>query len=412
MQKITNTIAVGVAAGENSSSVFSVSEHQSVPVIRSLRSPEPVTDFSCLPREVRHEIYGWATRPVQLLTGLPALAKTTKFQREDVLDFMCNDERGIAFRQALQAVQTGLWHDNAKALLGNADKLRMAFGISSKRLSSTAEEGVSGQAAIDALSKYIAVQFCLRHVVINFEISQLIRCVRSKPVKIDASGIGRERYLNELVPALGLVNPDCQLILDLSNNELRTDDLLPLLAFIKKSPIIYQLDLRNNFLCEGEEASLPLAALCKFVSPLSHLYLSNTGFNDASAHCIASILNKNPCLMHLDLRNNALTEAGTLSVIKAIGYQTASGQWEVNRVLTAVRLQKNNFMMNETISQAIIELQNVLDADCKPKNDDPFSEMGVYVVQVDDVDLAHTALNQLIIFYQEMFAKNAIAESL
>lgn len=116
--------------------------------------------------------------------------------------------------------------------------------------------------------------------------------------------------------------------------------------------------------------------------------------------------------MHLDLRNNALTEAGTLSVIKAVGYQTDSGQWQVNRVLTAVRLQKNNFMMNDTISQAIIELQNVLDADCKPKNDDPFSEMGVYVVQVDDVDLAHTALNQLIIFYQEIFAKNAIAESL
>lgn len=412
MQNITNTIAVGVAATENSSSVFSVSEHKSVPVIRSLHPPEPVADFSCLPREVRHEIYGWATRPVQLGTGLHALAKTSKFQRADVLDFMVNDERGIAFRQALQAVQTGLWHDNAKALLGKADKLRMAFGISSKRLISNAEEGVSGQAAIDALSKYSAVQFCLRHVVINFEISQLIRSVRSKPVKMDASGIGRERYLNELVPALGLVNPDCPLILDLSNNELRTDDLLPLLAFIKKSPIIYQLDLRNNFLCDGEEASLPLVALCKLVSPLSHLYLSNTAFNDASARCIAPILNKNPCLMHLDLRYNTLTEAGALSVIKAVGYQTASGQWQVNRVLTAVRLQKNNFVMSDTISRAIVELQSALDGDHKPGNDDSISEVGVYVVQVDDINFAHAALNQLTIFYQEIFSKNASAESL
>ena len=412
MRNITDSITLTDVVVENGSSVSSMSDSQPTPRMCALNLQELHADLSSLPREARHEIYGWATRPAQLGLGLAALVKTSKSQRADVFDFIRADERGIAFRHMLLSVQASIWHDNAKALLNKADKLRMAFAISAKQVSSNVEDGVSGQAAIDTLTKYIAVQFCLRSVLINPEISQQIRSVEGKPVKIDASGIGRARYLSELVPALELVNPDCSLILDLSNNELQAEDLLPLTAFIKKSPIIYQLDLRDNFLSPGERPSLPLVALFELTSPMSHLYLSNTAFNNASAECISPMLHKNPCLMHLDLRNNALTETGALSLIKAVGYQHAPDQWHTNTVLTAVRLQNNKFSPNDSISQVIVELQNILDADRNEKNRDADSELDAYVLQVDAVNLGNIALNQLVIFYQEEFSKNSRHEQL
>jgi Ran GTPase-activating protein (RanGAP) involved in mRNA processing and transport len=205
------------------------------------------------------------------------------------------------------------------------------------------------------------------------------------------------------------------LILDLSNNELQAEDLLPLTAFIKKCPIIYQLDLRDNLLSTGHGPSQPLVALFEIVSPLSHLYLSNTAFNSASAECISPMLHKNPCLMHLDLRNNALTEAGALSLIKAVGYQHAPDQWHLNTVLTAVRLQNNKFSMSDRIGREIVILQKALDADHSKKNGDAgesYSELGPYVLQVDGINVGQMALHELVIFYQNAFSKNASAERL
>lgn len=412
MRNITDSSAFTDVVVENGSSVSSASDIQTAPIMRTQNLPELFGDFSTLPREVRHEIYGWASRPAQPGLGLAALAKTSKSQRTDVLDFNHADERGIAFRHMLLSVQTSSWHENAKAMLDQAEKLRMAFGISAKRISNNVEEGVSGQAAIDTLTIYIAVQFCLRSVIINPEISRQIRSVDGKPIKIDASGIGRERYHSELVPALELINPDCSLILDLSNNELQAEDLLPLTAFIKKSPVIYQLDLRDNFLCKGEAPSLPLVALFELVSPLSHLYLSNTAFNSASAAYISPMLHKNPCLMHLDLRNNRLTEAGALALIKAVGYQHAHDQWHMNTVLTAVRLQNNKFSMSDRIGRGIVELQKALDAVHSKKNGDAYPELSPYVLQVDGINVGQMALHELVNFYKDAFSKSAGAERL
>lgn len=116
--------------------------------------------------------------------------------------------------------------------------------------------------------------------------------------------------------------------------------------------------------------------------------------------------------MHLDLRNNRLTEAGVLALIKAVGYQHAPNQWHINTVLTAVRLQNNKFSMTEKIGRGIVELQKALDTDHRKINGDAYSELGPYVLQVDGVNMGQMALHELVNFYQEVFSKNAAAERL
>jgi frataxin-like iron-binding protein CyaY len=77
-----------------------------------------------------------------------------------------------------------------------------------------------------------------------------------------------------------------------------------------------------------------------------------------------------------------------------------------------VRLQNNKFSPSDSISQVIVELQNILDADRNEKNRDADSELDSYVLQVDAVNVGNIALNQLVIFYQEEFSKNSRHEQL
>jgi hypothetical protein len=411
--QLTNAPVRGAPDPETSPAAHE--ESAAPPRFRTQNKPLENSNLSILPLEVRHEIYGCSTRPIEFQHGLLALAKTAKSQRADVLDFIIDDPRGLVFRQMLLAEQASQWHTRKMAMLGNADKLRAAFSASAKRVSDSKAEGISGQLAIDQIAKCMGVKISLSSVPFNADIGLLLSSVQDKPVKIDASGIGRARYLGEVMPALERINPNCALILDVSNNQLQAEDLLPLTAFIKKSPIIYQLNLSENLLCAGKSPCLPLLALFELRSPLSHLYLSNTGFNDASAQTICVSLRKNPCLMHLDLRNNVLTEAGALAMISAVGFEHTPDQWHVNDMLTALRMQKNNFSMTQKISRAITCIQSIIDQNqALPEtstDSEQDSDLIDYVIQVDGISAA-IVLDAMVSFYQESFTRFATHQRL
>lgn len=189
-----------------------------------------------------------------------------------------------------------------------------------------------------------------------------------------------------LQAALAAVDVSCPVMLDRSNNKLEDADLMPLLEFIKSKPIIYQLNLDQNRLCTGNQPSLSLHVLFQIMTPLSHLYLRKTGFNDATALSVHEALAQHPCLVALDLRSNALTEAGALPLIKAVGSEKQDGEIHANTTLQALRLQNNDFGNGNNLAAASTQAEFIWRQAMLAKLDF-FDEIYPEVVQLEEVTI-------------------------
>ena len=307
-------------------------------VMPSMFVPPAQTTLESTPADVRNIIFAHAAIPVDFQHGLRALAKTSKALRSSVLEFLRNDENGKAFSAALKIGPAPQWQAQAKLLTLNAKIYRKDFAGSAASVFNNMSMKLTGEMASGALTRFKAIEFNLNKFDYISEVSEQISSIHGKPVKINASGFkGELNTLQSIVmSALSVVDSGCPIILDLSMNGLRDADLGTLLEFMKVKPIIYQLNLDQNPLCSGDQASETLVELFQLSTPISHLYLNKTGLNDATAFAMSESLGKHPCLTHLDLRSNVLTAVGALALIDAV-------DTKAHGVLNVVRLQNNKF---------------------------------------------------------------------
>ena len=359
--------------------------------------PLAQTTLESMPDDVKNNIFTLTATPVDYQHGLLALAKTSKNMRSAVLDFMRNDENGKAFSATLKIGPTPLWQAQAKVLTQHAKIYRKDFLMSAASIFNNVAMKLTGDMATGALNRYKAIEFNLNKFdfspEVGDQISDQIRSVRSKPVKINAAGFNGQRHLLQSIlhTALAAVHASCPLILNLSMNGLRDTDLRPLLEFMKIKPTIYQLNLEGNPLCTGNQLSEEIIQLFQISSPISHLYLNKTGFNDATALGLRDVLGKHLCLTHLDLRSNALSEVGATALMDAAGSASADGTTQTNGVLQAVRLQNNKFETAEVRAMAASVL----------------GQRSMHIVQLEDMTIfspnfSQDAINQQIIHVQAM----------
>lgn len=239
--------------------------------------------------------------------------------------------------------RTNLWQERAQFLLANADQLRGQFEATRKattpKIQKPTRKVVYSERALCQLVDGLLCAgraTCIHFdwVTRTFSLSTVLARARDVPIKLDASGIGRERFLQEVLPAVAKIHTRCPVVLVARQNRLRPGDVQALVEIMKRNAVVYHLDLSDNPLCRDEEPCLPLVELFRIVGPTSHVYLVNCGVNDETARRIADALPANPCIIHLDLRRNEIDQTGVVRLAQAAA-RTSS--------LAALRLQGNEF---------------------------------------------------------------------
>lgn len=371
---------------------------QDVPVqaMPSMFVPAAQIGLESMPYDVKNMIFAHAASPVEYQDGLLALAKTSTTMRSGVKEFMNNNENGKQFSLLLKCGPPSLWRTRAQKIKKDAQIIRKDFSASAASVTNNVAMKLTGDMAYFALTRFNAVEVNLKKFDFDSEecgqiiqnICGQIASIRNKPVKINAGGFGGNQQMLEMIlyTALSAIDVSCPVVLDLSSNNLEDADLLPLVDFIKTKPIIYQLNLDENPLCTGNQPPLALPQLFEIDTPLSHLYLRKTGFNDAAASACSVGLEKHPCLVAVDLRSNALTEAGALPLIEAVGSKKPDGSIHVNTTLHALRLQNNHFGSGKNLVVKVNLAQRLWENAMLAKTEF-FDEVYSDVVQLKEIDI-------------------------
>jgi hypothetical protein len=351
--------------------------------VPSLHSSQPDLNLGVMPAELRHEIFSLATTPLEFESGLLSLAKSSTGMRKAVLTFMREDERGKAYSTALKITWTSMWQAQSRLLMQDARLYKKDFLASMASVFTNVSLKLTGDSACGALTRFKSIEINLNKFdavqIAEFggQLGEQIASVRNKPVKINAGAFnGSLASLQAVLQAFFKhIHASCPVILDLSMNGMGDADLRPILDLLKHKPVIYQLNLDGNPLCKDTQPSLALIELLQIHTPISHLYLSKTGFNDATANGISEALGRHACLRHLDLRCNTMTQAGAQAIIAAAGKDNGS--------LHVVRLQKNTFQNSEALVSAANKAQQVR-AQAKAKAG---NEHNALLIQLEDITI-------------------------
>lgn len=248
----------------------------------------PHVKFHELPPDILGKILDLLTTDPNFCRALTRLAETGKEFNRIIVDFVNNYSASSA-RGVAKPAQVQVWKARAEFIKENVGKIAEDFEASQKIFSGMAatppnplsDTRAAKAAQFDGLT---GIEFKLQDSALDpAEVAGLLSALEGKVIKLDARGIGRERFLNEVIPALRSVNPGCPIVLEASDNQLGSDDLKPLLDYMATSPRIYRLDLSGNPVCTGQGRAAELLQLFNFAGPLTHLNLSGTGFNDATA---------------------------------------------------------------------------------------------------------------------------------
>jgi hypothetical protein len=303
------------------------------------------------------------------------------------------------------------WQAEGKKLREQTPQLRQDFEHSQQLI----RQACYGTLGIDELrtsvSHFAGIDLNFSVICDKPELVNLLDYCHDQTIKLSAGGIGRKFFLSAVLPALSKIPAGCRVVLDASDNNLGPGDVRQLLNFMKANPCIVQLNLDGNPLCDSNKISSPIVELFHNPSPLSHLYLNHINLNSETASEISKPLATNPCLRHLDLRNNRLTEDAALDLIGAVATMDSTGEVHTNTVLAALRLQKNIYgNPNEKIFSAIEVAHRIV---AKTRQD--YVEHAVeydYVVQVDGVTGGISQFKSMQDAYQNSFRNKAKAEKL
>ena len=293
---------------------------------------------------------------LQALLQLGAVAH----QEKNVLQaFLENNPLDIdAIRNDVLAANREVWKGNATAMARQRERLLEDFSATREALESTAASGLppAFPPAFDA------VHLCFREIACTPAIEQLMSGLEGKTVKIDATAIGRGRFLVEALPVLSKLPVSCKVILEACDNGLTAPDLQRLAGVMTMKPCVYRLDLSRNPLSDGGNYQLAFVQLFRNAGPLTHLYLAETGFDDEAAFALKDSLIHAKHLVHLDLRNNLLDEEGVLAMIRAVLPDVKDlKQLERLEPLRIVRLGGNPYQDETAIKAAASRFVNDLD---------------------------------------------------
>lgn len=335
-----------------------------------------------LPEELKSYIFQQLPHTVLFDRSLFAMACTSMRWRADVKAFLTPERACIGFGdKLLNKDGLALWQAEGNKLREQTPGLRIAFGQSRKLIEQALTDNADVKTIANALSVLAGIDLNFKTVRNTKVQTQILGTCREQTIKLSAGLIGRDRILKEVLPALTKIPAGCRVVLEASHNNLTPDDLGELLKVMKTNPCIVQLDLAGNSLCSDDEVSHPMVALFQLPSPLAHLYLAATNFNDQTACQISGALATNPCLRHLDLRRNLICEAGALALINALATTRTTGEVHTNTVLETMRLQDNLFKECMDNIFTAMEAAHYLIAKATPKCDEIS-----YNIEVDGVD--------------------------
>ncbi len=322
----------------------------------------PPPRFNELPSDILGRVFDLLATDPDFSRALTRLAQTSKDFNRLIVNFV-NSYSGSAGPGVATPLQAQMWKARAEFIKENAGQLREDFEASQQivsdlvaaRSGSAKEISTADVAQFDSLT---GVEFRLQDSSLEPAVlASLLSKLEHKVIRLDAKGIGRERFLNEVIPALKSVNPGCQLVLDASDNQLSSDDLKPVLDYMATSPRIYRLDLSGNPLCSGDGPAAEVLQLFKFAGPMTDLCLNGTGLNDATAVGLKQTLADATALTKLYLQGNRLTEDGAIAIMQAI----APGSDPDHRVLTSIRrvqLTDNDYELTDglrSVSEQVYE---------------------------------------------------------
>lgn len=265
----------------------------------------------------------------QALHTLLQFGSTSVGQHKCLEEFLTNHSNAPRLRAEIANFRQAEWRQQATDIKNHLDQLRDDFSRSASILAawsvfsnpSNSSSAVHQAALPHSLEKFMGIQMNFETFRWQPEMTSNVSSLSGKVVKLEARAIGRERFLNEVLPALKALSADCPIVLDVSNNGLLPEDLAQLIGFMKVTPTIYRLDISNNPVVSAAKASVPMTELFAEPGPLTHLYLANTGFNDATAQSVNNALvdavqQDIVLLQHLDFRNNPLSGAGVANIIR------------------------------------------------------------------------------------------------
>lgn len=291
-----------------------------------LREQEPPAGWRDLPQDVFGllindlitQAMSVLVAPASRFEALQALLQlgAVAHQEQNLLQaFLENNQMDIdAIRNDVLAANREVWKGNATAMARQRERLLEDFSATREALASTAASGLppAFPPAFDA------VHLCFREITWTPAIEQLMSGLEGKTVKIDASAIGRGRFLVEALPVLSKLPVSCKVVLEACDNNLTAPDLQLLAGVMTVKPCVYRLDLSRNPLSDGGNYQLGFVQLFRNAGPLTHLYLADTGFDDEAACALKDSLAHAKHLVQLDLRNNLLDEQGVLAMITAV----------------------------------------------------------------------------------------------
>lgn len=227
-------------------------------------------------------------------------------------------------RDAVTEARRSRWIEVADYLESNPDRLRNDFSATRKLITAAEKAGD----AITLPKDREGISFRFRDIEFSPAIAKLMSELKGKTVKLDASGIGRDRFIREILPALEKISSECHVVLDASSNDLISDHLEELVRLMAKKHNIYRLDLSRNPLTAGASGAGQILKLFTHAGPMTHLYLVETGFDTSTAALLENGTRATTMLQQIDLRDNQLDEAGVISLFHAVFPTTDdSGLW-------------------------------------------------------------------------------------
>jgi hypothetical protein len=277
--------------------------------------------------------------------------------RETALSFINIDRNGRKYKTMHE------WADKIQFMRKNCNE--KSFSQNSEYIHGRADQGSitpSEEAFIYAM-KSTCLDFSTgKHWDFLFEI---LTQKTGAAIKIDASAVGLNELKTRIFPALTRSAASNILIIDLSANALSAGDAIELLKMVDNKNNIYKLDLSNNpnFSDNPADTKAFFNFLFGKIRPLSHLQLSNTGFNDLCAQEMSNSMQHPHLLQVIELDHHVASRDQLQSLKKSIQKHTAElSYFQLDRTsiysTSAVGILDDNADIDwEALEQEYLDLQ-------------------------------------------------------
>jgi len=365
-----------------------------------------------LPNELKFHIFQQLPHTALFDRSLFALACTSTGWRAEVKEFLTTERACIGFGgKVLRKEALKLWQAEGKKLHDQTPQLRQDFEQSRQPIRLASYDKLSVDELWLAVSDLSGIEINFRDIRDASKIMSIVDKLNDQTIKLSASGMARNNFMKEVLPVLSNIPAGCRVVLEATHNNLQPDDVQQLIMIMKQNPCIVQLDLSGNTLCHSNQISPCIVELLHTPSPLTHLYLKSIDLNDETAIALSEPLATNPCLRHLDLRKNHLTQDAALALINAVATTDSTGAVHTNTVLTALRLQGNQYGQENKIIFSALEEALHLVAKTKADYDQNALEHP-YIIQVDGVTGGISQFPSMREMYLNRFRREAEAEKL